>query len=418
MKGLDIRYLSTTLLTGYPDCPARVMTQHAVRQEKGDDTGGDDPLRFGSVVHDVCERYHEAYMRGEELPEPLELFDEVWSEHNCADFEYYELGRENIEDFIERTLYDRRGSTISVEFAFVLDLNTLEIYPITENTPKDQWVDKILDLGHVPFVSKIDRIDKIEDGIYEVYDYKTNVIPYTRDEVESSIQLRLYDVAVRALYDDAEHVRCAYDMFRHGRQYVVFDQEDRDAVVQYSINTWNQIQNTNEPEERINKYCCWCHRRDECDEYKKVLESDVPEVLKVEEPDNPEGYGDLWEKYKDLKNKRKILKKREKEIRSMFEATIASKYDGAPLPIVIDGESREVYLRQNVRYEYPIEDVFMTLEANNALTALKEIGSISNTSLKKFLKNHPDLKESLENLKRTKYYKPTPRDRVRKPKED
>jgi hypothetical protein len=101
---------------------------------------GSDPTRFGSIVHDVCEAFHEVQMSGRgELPAPIDLFEEIWAEHKLADFEYFLLGRTEIEAFLDRTLYERNGDTIATELPFLYDVKTGRIW-VHEAATRDQAI--------------------------------------------------------------------------------------------------------------------------------------------------------------------------------------------------------------------------------------------------------------------------------------
>lgn len=403
---MDIKHLSTTLLQGWPVCPARSWEEYEARLEEGDSMEGADPTRFGSIVHEVAERVHQMQMRDEEVPDPIDLFDQIWAEHKCSDFEYYQLGRTSIEEFLDRTLYDREGSTIGVEVVFCLDVVNQKIWLHEQVTPK--LVAQIIKRGGVPVVSKIDRIDRLEDGSLEIFDYKTNVLPFTRWEVENSVQLGTYDLAARLIYPEAETVRCVYDMLRYGRQVTTFDVAQREALRHYLIDTYRQIEKASEPEERINKYCRWCHRRGRCNAYQEALKGDIRPVL-VEDMDDPAGLEELHDEYELLKNREKLIKARAEEIRDMF----ASKYSengGQPIRIG-EGLDKEVYFSPNPRYEYDMREVWAVLKRHDALTLLLDVANIGKTAMDRALKGRSMLKEDILPLLNKRHVNPTMRKR-------
>lgn len=410
---MDVRHLSTTILQGWPVCPARSWEEYERRLDEGDSMEGANPTRFGSIVHEVAEIYHQNEMMVsdvEDLPAPIDLFDEVWEKHQLADYEYFLLGRDNIEDFLERTLFDRNGSTVAVELVFVYDVRSGEVWIHPEDI--DALVDEIIGAGGVPVVSKIDRVDKVTDEVYEVYDYKTNMIPFSRWEVDNSVQLGIYDLVIREVYPEAEHVRCVYDMFRHGRQPTIFDDEQRETLRAYLIRTWHQIRDIEEPEERINTYCCWCDRRGSCDAYLGVLTEEVQPIL-TDDLDDPESLLSLYEEYEFLKDKAKILEARQGEIKDMFAAKKAEDKKDIELE---DGS--EVYFQPNPRYEYSMRDLWATLDRHDSLTLLRDVANISNTKLKRALKGRPELQEAVEPLMETRYVKPSMKRRKHTEEED
>lgn len=401
----EVEYLSTTLIGNYPLCPSRSIHSHLTRIEHGDDEEGSNPTRFGSIVHEVCEEYHRLAMRGEDPPAPIDLFDQKWQEAKCYDQDYYALGRDNIEEFLERTIHDRNGETVGVETPFVLDIVSGDIYLHVEGDDAREVAAQIRDNGGVPVKSKIDRIDKVDDETYEIYDYKTNYRPYTRDEIENSLQLGIYDMAVRAIYPDATSVKCVFDMFRHGRQAVIFNDDQREEKKQFIINLWHQIRNADEHPEQINKYCRWCEIRGNCSSYQDVLDADVQEVIAWEddEPLDQDRLDELWDRYEELKNRERIIKKRRREIRDMFSSVASEESHDGTVPL----GGREIYFSPNPRYEYPMEDLWPVLSASDRLVLLKDVAKVSKTKLERKLRDHPDLKDRVEQLLITRYVRPS-----------
>lgn len=396
---MDVRHLSTSLVGSWPQCPLRAWNSYATRNEHGNDYHGSEPTRFGTAVHDMMERLHRASMSGEEVPSFTRLFDEVWTEHACYDREYHGL-REQAEEFMVRSLGGRPPSqrTVGVETHFLLDLISDAFYDLEgmSETAITWLVDEIIETGGVPLISKIDRLDADDQGHWYVYDYKTNFQPFTRDEVENSVQLGIYDMAVRAMIgpdgvaDDEDllfgGVTCIYDMLRHGRFSTVFSEEQREALRHYLINLWHQIRAVPVPRPRINTYCSMCEIRGNCPAYEDVLYSDVQEV--ATDSTYP---SEILEEWEDMKAREKIIKKRTEELASQL-STIIVTADGEPV-ILEDG--REVALVPNARYEYDARRVIDLLAENQALVLLPDLVSISNGAVDRVLRSMPFRDEML-----------------------
>lgn len=402
----DILYLSTSLVAAWDLCGMRAVSNHRTRLEEGDDESGQAPLAFGNIVHEVAEEYHQREMSGQDVPDPIELFDERWSTYQITDLDYYELGRSNIEGFLERTLFDREGDTIAVELPFIMDLTHGEIWPLwgVDQPAIEDLAKAIVERGGVPIRSKIDRIDR-DGNFFEVYDYKTNAMPFTRDEVDNSLQLFIYDQAVRALYPEAEHVRCTFDMLRHGRFSTIFEPSKREILTAYLQNIWTQI-TTLEPRPTLNKFCSWCHLKQDCEVYQDALGHEVSAVETDEM--TPE---DLWAEYDELSNVKKIVRDRRSELKGAIHAHIQEN-DGKPIQI---GEDREIYLVMNPKYEYPIDDAYEIFKRHDALSLLKQCASISRPKLDRAVRGRVPLIESFKKVLDTYYVSPTPK--VRKAKD-
>lgn len=411
-----LKYLSTTLISNYADCPKRALTSHFDRQIHGDDNEGTDATRFGTIIHNVMEVVHHKVMTDGHAAISAglveEIFDQLWSESTCYDMDLYRLGKQKIAKYAMDSLSRRVGTTVAVELEFVYDVEAREVFicvPDMPNGDRNYYAQLVRDRGHTPVVSKIDRIDRVSEVEFEVFDYKTNIMPFTRDEIENSKQLGIYDLVVLALYPEAQKVWCVYDMFRHGRFPVEFNDQWRDDLHAFLINTWIQIQaSIPKPEEKLNKYCRWCTIRANCATYQETLDYEVPPVLN-DNIDTPEGIEDIYRQYQELGIVEKAVETRKKELSAMLSAKI--EMDGKGDPIIL-GE-REYYLMANVRYQYKIPKVIEILEHYRAVSLLPQIVNVAAGNMKTVLKSRPEILEMIESEARDKSFA-TPSPKARK----
>lgn len=407
-----LSYLNTSFVSGYPLCPYRATRSQEERSKKGNDAGGNDPTRFGQIVHRVAERMHVLDMAGE-TAEPMALFDEEFRASPLASFDYYQLGRDKLEEFIDRTLYNRNGPTIAAEITFLLDLVHLTCVVIEDaHTPAarakvKRLSQKILLQGGVPFVSTIDRVDRVDPTFLEVHDYKTNRSPFSNDEVDNSMQLLVYDIAVRCLWPETERVVCVFDLIRYGRFPTEFTDERRETGRLYLINIWHQAQNER-PLPTLNPYCSWCDYKLDCGVYAAAVAGDLTHPFTAGEEMTLE---EMWQAYRDCRQVEKLAGERAVQFYEVIGAVI-TEHDAKPVPLSKDDE---LYFQLNPRYEYPIEAVFAILQRREALSWLKFISRITNTELERFLKGKPELREEINAAMRTTYVKPTIKKRARTP---
>ena len=390
---MDIPWFSTTSIQGLDLCAFRALESHKERIEHGDDFTGSNPTRFGSIVHEVAQEVHRLDQAGKASPDPVDIFDDVWRRHHLTDFSYYDFGRDSITDFIDRTLFDRNGVTIATEWPFIIDLVELQVWPIpVDVTPIKRKAfikktcKKITDRGGVPVISMIDRIDHVDGDEYEIFDYKTNAIPFTTDQVEESIQLALYHMAVQSWWGTGEdlNIKCVFDLLRHGRQSTIFTPERIETIRQYIINLWAQVHAWDEPLRTLNTFCGWCDYRETCSVYKSAIHGDLinsyaPDGLSI---------STVYAEFAELKIVQKLADTRAKEFGSVLMAHIMDDdNDGKPIPI---GDDKEVYLQLNPRYEYPPASVIPILQEIGSISWLKWCGKISRPGLDKLIKAHPD----------------------------
>ena len=402
-----LRYLSTTLINGWLDCPSRAWRSYARRLDMGDDNEGTDSTRFGTAVHNTLEHFHNLTMVEEKFTDKdvLDYFDTQFAMSGCLDPELYTLAQDVLVDFLNRTINERHGTTVATELAFVLDVEANTVLVADDRKGLEVEIERILALGHTPVVSKIDRVDIAhkDDGIHvEVYDYKTNILPFTREYVENSKQLGIYDLVARALYPEAASVTCIFDMVRHGRFPVEFGEHARATLRRYLPTLWQQINQTKTPEERINKYCRWCEVRGNCSAYKAVLGLDALPII-TEVNDSDEAINASFDELEHLGDLNKIIEKRIDEIKGMLSAKIIHDNLGEPL----QAGNRELYLSQNSRPAIDTVGVVEVFRAHDAITLLPQVVTAQKTAIDRFIKARPEYKAELTKLVRKTFVSPS-----------
>ncbi len=140
--------------------------------------------RFGIVVHQVLERFHAAAEAGEgeqqgaqgTLPELLQLLDTAWRRSGMGEESARErelLGKARV----ALTRYHER---------------------LREEPAQPLWFERqfTFDLGPHHVRGRVDRVDRLPEGGWELIDYKTGYAK-TAEELSDDIQLSLYAIAAR-----------------------------------------------------------------------------------------------------------------------------------------------------------------------------------------------------------------------------
>lgn len=129
--------------------------------------------RFGIVVHQVLERYHGMGMST--LDELLGLLDAGWRRGGMDDGEQARQLREKAEAALRK--YWERQRDEGVE-------------PV--------WIEKsfTFELGPHTLRGRVDRVDRLPDGTYELIDYKTGR-PRTAHQLREDVQLSLYAIGAK-----------------------------------------------------------------------------------------------------------------------------------------------------------------------------------------------------------------------------
>jgi len=161
--------LSASDIDTYRACPLRYKFARVLRVPQ-------EPTinqRFGILVHQVLERYHQS--AGDSLEELLSLLDGGWRRSGFGDSEEERQLRDKAETALRR--YHRRVSEEPVQpvwferpFAFRMGAHTLR--------------------------GRVDRVDRLADGGYELIDYKTGR-PRSAAALREDVQLSLYAVGAR-----------------------------------------------------------------------------------------------------------------------------------------------------------------------------------------------------------------------------
>ncbi|HTC59601.1 MAG TPA: PD-(D/E)XK nuclease family protein [Solirubrobacteraceae bacterium] len=143
--------------------------------------------RFGIAVHQVLERYHAA--EHTTIEQMMELFESCWRRGGFGDSNR------------ERELH------VKARAALVLYHRRLEAH---EAEPA--WFERSFSfkLGPHHLRGRVDRVDKLADGAYELIDYKTSR-PKTAEQLADDVQLSLYAVGARESWEvEAERLSYYY----------------------------------------------------------------------------------------------------------------------------------------------------------------------------------------------------------------
>jgi DNA helicase-2/ATP-dependent DNA helicase PcrA len=133
--------------------------------------------RFGIAVHQVLERYHST--RGQTLAQLMELLEAGWKRGGFGDGEQ------------ERQLHEKARSALRC-YHQQLDGEAAE--PV--------WFERsfAFRLGSHHLRGRVDRIDRLPGGGYELIDYKTGR-PKSAAALQQDVQLSLYALGARQAWD-------------------------------------------------------------------------------------------------------------------------------------------------------------------------------------------------------------------------
>lgn len=243
------QHLSFSRISRFEACPRSYQLHYLEKQQAEPGL----PLRFGKLIHAVLERLLKEVLddeRSGSLSEEraVELYREAWSAEGLTGIAAFEEGLQILRDFVrEQGVVDHR-SVLAIEKEFRLPVGSFEV------------------LGF------IDRVDWVDDETIEVIDYKTNRQLFTRDEVETSLQMSLYETAARRLWPWAKKVKLTFWMLRHGvRQRTERTEQQLADALTYVETLGTQTETAQEFPARLNSNCCYCDHRSQCPAYADAL---------------------------------------------------------------------------------------------------------------------------------------------------
>jgi RecB family exonuclease len=127
----------------------------------------------------------------------------------------------------------------------------------------------------------MDRVDRLDDDVVEVIDYKTNRMLFSRDEVDSDLQMSVYGIAAKKLWPWAKEVVFKFEMLRHsfGMRTERSAEELADAR-DYLVSLNSRLHALKQFPATLNSLCGWCDYRDRCPAFSEAVAGDgLPSLM-------------------------------------------------------------------------------------------------------------------------------------------
>ena len=164
--------------------------------------------RFGILVHQVLERYHAAENAG--LPTLLNLLDAGWRRGGFGDSEEERQFRAKATQALVR-YHDR----------------------FRDEDAEPVWFERSFQFRIGPHLlrGRVDRVDKLPEGGYELIDYKTGR-PKSAAQLRDDVQLTLYAVGAREAWQLEAPQQAYYYVLDDAKVPVPRTEEDRDWITE------------------------------------------------------------------------------------------------------------------------------------------------------------------------------------------
>jgi DNA helicase-2/ATP-dependent DNA helicase PcrA len=196
--------------------------------------------RFGILMHNVLERFHkEPPDPGEEMRTLYRLFEAGWRRGGFGgsddEMQYRDRGREALRLYWERER-------------------------VNESEPV--WLERKFDfkVGEHHVRGRVDRVDRLPDGDYELIDYKTGERK-SEEDLDSDLQLALYRMAAREAWD-IEAAYASYDYVLDAEKIPAPTRPDDAERVERTVLTVGEGVLSQDFEPRPSpSVCSWCDYR-------------------------------------------------------------------------------------------------------------------------------------------------------------
>lgn len=350
------QHLSYSRLSRFETCPLSYRLHYIEKKQAEPGL----PLRFGKTIHAVLERLIKEVVDDERTgplseERAVELYREAWGAERLTGMDVFAEGLAILRRFIaEQGVVDHRD-VLAIEKEFRLPVGPFEV------------------LGF------IDRVDWIDDETVEVIDYKTNHQLFTRDEVDTSLQMSLYEVAVRRLWPWAKKVKLTFWMLRHGvRQQTTRTEEQLADALAYVETLGRQTETATEYPARLNTNCSYCDHRKQCPAYADALKGKREFI--VEDLADLEGVAREREEVARLA---KALYARKEELEDILKAQLKERDE-----LVLGGVRYRMFATTSL--DYPLEPTLSLLADATGLSrdeVLGKLGAIDKKSLDALLKS-------------------------------
>ena len=246
-----------------------------------------------------------------------------------------------------------------------------------------------VEIAGVPLIGAMDKVVEFDANSLCVIDYKTSKSVLTDDEVETDIQLSLYDAAARKLFPGYNNYSVCLDYLRFFPKHNKRTEEQRYSFIQLLKTNYKLILEAKKEDlvPELNKFCPWCEYVDVCPAIKKIKES-IPDHQMFDDENT------LADSYDKMRTLSKILELKQKNIKSILVDKIrATKSTKAPT------EDFNVSIRQTPRVSYDPSALYNIIGADDLIKCV----TVVNKKLDVLVKNGVISKEDARAISNVSY---------------
>ena len=175
----------------------------------------------------------------------------------------------------------------------------------------EEWFNT--EIAGVPVIGAMDKVVEFDKDSLCVIDYKTSKSVLTDGEVETDIQLSLYDAVARKMFPNYKNYSVCLDYLRFFPKHNTRTEEQRYSFIQLLKANYELILKATKKDlvPELNKFCPWCEYVDVCPAIKEIKDN-VPDHQLFDDEDV------LADSYDKIRALRKILELKMNNIKSVL----------------------------------------------------------------------------------------------------
>lgn len=367
-------YLSVSKIQSYEQCPACFYHEY-LSEETAHVDNSNYFTKFGTIMHEVAEIIVRTYRDNGIVLDTTSVLNDVWKKYDLTGIAPYEEAKSLITTYFKANPVDQRSDTpVLIEEEWRGELGGCEFGLIVDYAGR--------------------KIKNPNIGILR--DYKTNRMPFTTAELQSSLQLRIYQIVLRRyLMPDVKRWISGYDLFYYGwQQCKEFTEDDLKSAEDYVNNIYNQIISDTVWEERLTDYCGYRECRHTCETYQKALRTGTITNVKYVIDDNTD-WSAIEHERELMTALEKNAKNRKYELDNIMKCHIENEMKNGR-KVVVDGKELQLFANSQPVFRY--EDVYRVLLTENRLDLLNGFLSIKDSKAFMRLCNAQDMQLKMQLL--------------------
>lgn len=226
---------------------------------------------LGSAVHETLEWIYNSVKENQEkipnLDDIINYYIEVWQKGMSENIlivkkqftpkDYLNKGIQFLADYFQEN-YPFKDGTIECEKSITIKLD--------ENTYMRGFIDRL--------------VYNIEEGYYEIHDYKTaNTLP-TQGKMDEDKQLALYSIAIKEMYGKDKEVVLVWHYLAHNQK--IISRRTEEELENLKIETKRlieKIENTKDFPPNKSILCDWCEYKSVCSEWNLRLDENISKKI-------------------------------------------------------------------------------------------------------------------------------------------